>query len=755
MSSKSSAESSAQSTPLVPRQALERLVEILDTDPPGGVALLGSEGVGKTTLAGQAAERLGRGDPVWVLGTAALSMVPFGAFGSLIEIHDVGKPAALIQSAAESLLVRANSAPIIVDNARLLDPLSATLVYQLALEASRAPASPLIVNVRSVLRAPQVVSALWEDGLLQRFDVPPLDAAETAAIVAAAPGRRGADAATMYRHSAGNALHLQLLLATGGTEETLAGAIDRYLSQLPQPVRDVLAYLCIFEPLNRDHLVALTDEETVAKSLETGAIQSRDTGVYAGHPLFLERLATSLDKALVQRLRTAVAGRLATEPSQTPADRLSRTLLALQCDAPVDGDSVVAATQEALRLGDLGLAERLARGALDRGEQFSRQFEARLALSSTLAWQGRGREADAVLAAVDTTGLSDQQVMDWAVPRAANQFWMLSEPERATAFLNNVRRRVITPSARITLDALSATFAMNAGNVHHAVAVAEQVLAHPDAPDMAVAWAASAAALSSARMGHFAAVAPLVDRALSSEYPGLLRFTVGLAETTTLLMAGQIQTAYETAQLFTDFAELAQPGRAIGEVLLAQVLLARGEAAAAEELLRPASATLERTGYSWGPLALTLLATALGYQGNVPESAKALARAQARHGTKSAMFAPELGVARAWRLATIDDRPGAITAARDAARMAQRSGQNAIAVRAWHEAARLGDRRAAAGLAQIIDAVDCAYTRMAMEHASALAAGDAAGLAAAAEQLAAAGFNGAAEDARTQAEMVG
>ena len=70
---------------------------------------------------------------MWVLGTAALSMVPFGAFGSLIEIHDVGKPAALIQSAAESLLVRANSAPIIVDNARLLDPLSATLVYQLAL----------------------------------------------------------------------------------------------------------------------------------------------------------------------------------------------------------------------------------------------------------------------------------------------------------------------------------------------------------------------------------------------------------------------------------------------------------------------------------------------------------------------------------------------------------------------------------------------------------------------------------------------
>ena len=744
-----------ESTPLVQRRAVDRVVEILDTNPPGGVALLGNEGVGKTTLAGQAAERLGRGDPVWVVGTATQSLVPFGAFGSLIDVHDAGKPAALIQSAADSLLAHANSAPIIVDNARLLDPLSATLVYHLAQEASRPSGSPLIVTVRSVLRAPQVVSALWQDGMLERFDVPPLDAAETAAFVTAAGGEAGdaseAEVATLYRRSSGNALHLRLLMITGGNEETLAGVIDRYLVRLPESVRDVLGYLCVFEPLTRADLIALTDAAAVEQAVDLGSAQSRDTGMYSGHPLYLEQLARTLDKAHVQRLRAAVADQLATRPSRTPADRLGRTLLALQGDAPIDGDSVVAATQEALRLGDLGLAERLARGALERGERFSRQFEARLALSATLAWQGRGREADTVLAEVNPVGLSDQQVMDWAVPRAANQFWMLSEPERATAFLHNVQRQVTTPTARITLDALSATFAMNAGNVRGALAAAEEVLANADAPDTAVAWAASAGALSSARMGRFEAVGPLVDRALASEYPGLLRFTVGLAETTTLLMAGQIQAAYDTAQHFTDFAELAQPGRAIGEVLLAQVLLARGEAAAAEELLRPAAAILDRTGYSWGPLALTLLATALAYQGDVPGSAKALARAQARHGTKSALFAPELGIARAWRLATIDDLPGAITAARDAARMAQRSGQNAIAVRAWHEATRLGDRRAAAGLAQIADTVYCEYTRMTLAHARALAAGDLAGLAAAADELAAAGFGGAAADAARQA----
>ena len=732
------------SWPLVTRRALDRVVDILDANP-AGVALIGNEGVGKTTLAAQAARRLGRGEPLWAIGTLSQSSIPFGAFGPLLQVDDAGKPAAMIAAAADSLLAKANSAPIIVDNARLLDPLSASLVYRLAKEGT----CPLIVTVRSVLRAPQVVSALWDDGLLERCEVIPLDAGETAAAVAAAGG---GDTATLYRRSAGNPLHLRLLMTTGGTEETLPAAIDRYLGGLPAPIRRVLGYLCVFEPLSRADLVSLTDETAVESAVDVGAAQVRTTpageAVYSGHPLFLERMATAIDRFEVQRLRTAVAGHLGSTPSRTPADRMGRTLLALQGDGPLDTETVVSAAEEALRLGDLCLAERLAGGALEREDHLG----ARLAMSYALAWQGQGREADAVLDAVDTAGLSEEQMMAWALPRAANQFWMLSEPERATTFLHNVRGRVGAESSRLTLDALSATFAMNAGNVGRAVEVADEVLTHADAPDMAVAWAASATALSSARMGRFDAAGAAVRRALGSDYPGLLRFTIGLAETTTLLMEGRTDAAFETARRYTDFAELAQPGRAIGEVLLAQVLLARGDAAAAAELLRPASATLERTGYSWGPLALSYLTTALAYRGEIAESAKALARAQSRHGTKSAMFAAELGIARAWRLATIGDRAAAITAARDAARTAKRSGQLAVAVRAWHEAARLGDRRAGDALAPLVESVPCEYGEMALAHATALATADSAGLRSAAEGLAAAGFKGAAADADRQAK---
>ncbi len=705
------------------RQLVDEIAELLAERDTGGIALLGVDGVGKTTLAAQIAERLGQRSPVRVIGTATQSQIPFGAFDSLVNITEVGKPAVLIQAALDSLLTQnslltqADDALIIIDDAHLLDPLSATLVYQLAqhLKSAQPRRGRILVTARSTPPIPTAVAALWEDGLLRRVDVPPLNGAETAEVIAATDS--GADAVEFYRRSAGNPLHLRLMVMTGDPERSLPELIDRYLAGLPVAAREVLGYLSVREPLARADLVALSTVEAVDTVEATGAVQRIGSEVYCGHPLFADHIAAGAAAPHLRRLRSEVAARLATHPHRHLGDRLGRSVLSMASDTPEPVDDVVVAAQEALRLGDLGLSEQLAATALEREER----FDGRLALSYALAWQGRGREADHVLAGVDPDTLSEDQVLAWALPRAANQFWMLSEPERATAFLATIRRRVNGASARLTLDALSATFAMNAGNLTRALDIATEVLATPDAPDIAVAWAASAAALSSARMGRFADVGRFVDRALGTEYPGLLRFTVGLAETTTLLMAGRTQAAYDTAAGFTDVAELAQPGRSIGELLLAEVLIARGEPADAAVLLAPASAMLERTGYSWGPLSLTYLATALAQQGEISESAKALSRAESRHGTKSALFAPELAVARAWRLATVGDHYGAIAAARDAARMAERTGQYAIAVRAWHDAARLGDARAADALTKIAASADCEFTRMALEHARAVA----------------------------------
>ncbi|GAA2537152.1 hypothetical protein GCM10010409_09400 [Mycolicibacterium diernhoferi] len=391
--------------------------------------------------------------------------------------------------------------------------------------------------------------------------------------------------------------------------------------------------------------------------------------------------------------------------------------------------SPAGAAADALGRGDLAAAEDLARAALRAGES----LPARLTLAQALAWQGRGRDADAVLAEVDPGTLAEADLVAWALPRAANQFWMLDEPERATAFLRATRARL---QSATTVDALLSTFAMNAGSPQRALDLAEAVLRTPDAEDRAIGWAASTAALSAARMGRFAPVDSLAMRASAAGHPGLLRFTSAFGQTTALTMAGELDRAESLAR---QLAAPAQPSSAIAQVLLGEVLLTRGELDEAVSLLWEAATALSVTGYSWGPLAWMLSAQALGRQGRAVDAAKALARAESRHGLKSMLFAPELALARAWTCSARRDPVGAVAAARDAARAAARGGQSAVAVRALHDAACLGDNRAGESIAAL--EMDCTFAGLALEHARALAGRDDTRLESVAKRLAAFGIS--------------
>lgn len=543
-----------------------------------GALLTGARGSGKTTAARAAYDELTPGfeRAAWINGTAADSAVPFAAFERLFTVPETGRTVQVLQAARDAL---GTGLLLVVDDGHLLDRLSASLVYQLAVSG----AARVIVTAAADHFLPEGISALVRDRLV----VP----------VAA--------------------------------EEPDAAAVPA----APEPA---------LPPLDDDGVVA----------------------------------------------------------------RLRRAVRALDAADEQPGAELAAAAGDALRLGDLELAERLGRAALPAGG-----LAARVTMSYALAWQGRGLDADAVLAEVDAAVLSEPELMAWALPRAANQFWMLSQPERATAFLRTVRGRVQTRAAQVTLDALSATFAMNAGNLAKAMQLADSVLASADPSDTAVGWAASAAALSCARTGRLTEVDAFADRALAAGQPGLLRFTSGLGQTTALLLAGEPDKAQQLARELIDFTQSQQPGRAIGEVLLADVLIARGELDAAIELLQDAAKVLSPTGYSWGPLAWMLLARALGQRGATAEAGRALSRAEARHGLKSMLFAPELALARAWTTAARRDRHGAIAAAREAFRAAERGGQSAVALRALHDAAVLGDVRAA-GCFDRID-LDCAFGRQA------------------------------------------
>jgi hypothetical protein len=717
------------------------------------VVLVGADGVGKTQLARDCAERFAAGKPStvvrWVVGTATGRIVPFGAFRDLLDVAETGRPAELLRAAHDCLTGDGGELLFVVDDAHNLDHLSATLTYQLALSRS----ARLIVTVRADTELPEAVAALSADELLNLVEVEPLDRSATAVLLESALGTPPDAAATdeVFRHSQGNPLHLRHLVQGGELENglPLPALIDGYLAGLPTPVRTVLDYLALAEPLPRGDLTALAGEHAVDDAETVGAVASDEQEmVFAGHPLYTDRVRAAQPPATARALRTSLVEQLAARPPDHVGHRLRLSALAVGSDAPDSVADLATAAQHALRLGELELAEQLARAALERSDGLA----ARLPLAYALTWQGRGREAGAVLEAVDPEQLSQPELIEWALPRAANQFWMLSEPERATAFLQTMRNRISAPTALATLDALAATFAMNAGTPLRALRIADEVLASPHADRVAVGWAASAAALSSARTGRFDQVEALAGRAMAADYPGLLRFTSGFGRITALLMAGRLNDARALAQRYTDFAELQQPGRAIGETLVGYVAIAQGDFDAAVRLLSRAADPLARTGYSWGPLSLTLLAQAFGQQGEQLEAAKVLSRAESRHGLKSALFAPELALAKAWSKAARGDTTGAIEAAREAVQAAERGGQSAIALRALHDATRLGDARAVFKAERLSVEVDCVLGRLTLAHARALADSDAAALTDVAADLADRGLHPAAADASAQAQ---
>ena len=303
--------------------------------------------------------------------------------------------------------------------------------------------------------------------------------------------------------------------------------------------------------------------------------------------------------------------------------------------------------------------------------------------------------------------------------------------------------------AGATLEALLGTFTMNAGSPERAIQLARDVLQSPHADQQAIGWAAAAAALCNARMGEFADVDDLAARAIAAGHPGLLRFTSAFGQTTALVLSGRLDRAQQLAQGLVDASQPPTPSHAIGQLLVADVLIARGEAGEAVEMLQSAATALAPTGYSWSPLAWMLLAQALGQLGRIADAGRMLAKAEARHGLKSMLFAPELSLARAWTAAARHDGPDAVNAAREAARAAERGGQSAVALRALIDAVRLGDSRAADAIERLN--LRCTVAPMALSYARALTAGDADALQESAAAFESVGMHGVAADAARQA----
>ena len=509
----------------VPRgQSLGLLESTLKSKNRLGTVLAGSAGVGKTVLARHAvdrfAQRHGGVSVQWLAGTASARQIPFGAFSHLVDVAGVGDSPTLLRSARASLLQRGGQGLLLaIDDAHHLDNLSATLVHQLALTGS----ARFVITVRTGEQAPDAITSLWKDRLLDRLDVEPFDVAQTKSLLEAVLGgpMETSSAGAVFTASQGNPLYLRHLTESAigsgvlrqvdgiwqlrghiGLSAELSALIGRHLDALPPAVTSVLEYLAVEEPLSLRDLSQLAGREALEEAEDQRVIEvvkrGDDLVVHSAHPLYAEQVRATLGQIATRRLRTQLVAQLSSKPIEHVSARLRLAALAIESDTPPPVDDVVTSSWEAMRLGDLVLGERLAQSALDR----SGGLAARLPLAHALSWLGRGPDADQVLTPVEPDSLSEWDLTAWTLPKAANQFWMLNQPEAAVDFLYAMRDRVAEPAAVATIDALVATFAMNSGDPRRAVEIAAEVLDSPASQDLAVAWAAATAALSSARTGQ-------------------------------------------------------------------------------------------------------------------------------------------------------------------------------------------------------------------------------------------------------------
>ena len=118
-------------------------------------------------------------------GTESARSIPLGVFAHLVGPSASSDPVAYLSAARQSLLSDGQTI-IGVDDAHLLDELSATLLHQLAIDR----AVHIVATVRSGETVPDAVTSLWKDRHLLRLTLAPFTKEQSVELVESVLGGR-------------------------------------------------------------------------------------------------------------------------------------------------------------------------------------------------------------------------------------------------------------------------------------------------------------------------------------------------------------------------------------------------------------------------------------------------------------------------------------------------------------------------------------------------------------------------------------
>ena len=713
-----------------------------------GVVLMGDSGVGKSTLARALADILESRElnVRFVLCTETGRAVPFGAFYWLTTLVTAREPAAML-AAAQRALEQEENLVVAVDDAHLLDPLSASLVYHLAARGS----ARLIVTITSGHALPDPVIALWKERLLLTLHVEAFTRQQTELLARTV---LGGDVATelideLQDRTSGNPLFLRGLLIPGRENGVLVhtdagwqlhGTLrgDRQLYDLlefrlrsfgPEEL-EAVEVLGAAEVLDWEVLRGLCDADAVGCLERRGIIQ-----LVADRSHTVARLFHAvLGEAAIQRagiVRTRQLNGLLAQHLQKQiqaAERYSRQVdvrtqvqlaqFMMRSDLTPDLDSMIDAAASALRMGNIDCGAELARFALDRGGG----LRAAIMLAEAMFWQGRTAAVDTVLADVDPQGASELVTAHGCL-RATNMFFR-GQVEQARQELLNLRDRVESGARVELITAMEVLFAYLSGDLSTAVETGLALCAQ-DVPPVVKAWAAAPLCWALAyigRTGDFRRTADAGVRAAELGQSSPLQLIIGVAEALVSTEAGDYSAAERVRQRYAAMPVSAHAGHPAVHVMLGLVNLGRGAlASACSAFHHSLSAMSDSTSFTWSMLVAAWTAQAEGARGNHEAATAALRHSEEAYGPQTAVYLSELELARAWERASVDETAAALRHSLRAAHTAGKSGMCVVELRALHTAVRFGDQKCAARVETLARSLNTPLAEAVAVHARGLA----------------------------------
>lgn len=443
-----------------------------------GVVVIADAGVGKSRLVREGLEAAERDGAFveWVQATRSAAAVPLGAMSGLVpdEVRS-DDIVALMRRCGEELRVRAAGRQVVVgvDDAQLLDPVSAALVLHLVASGSVF----VLATVRAGEPCPDAVVSLWKDDTARRMELGHLSDDAIRSLVEAALGDPVQEAALdwVVKVSRGNVLYVRELVR-GAVEAgslvpssgfwrlegrptvspSLVDLIGQRMDGLSAAHRHSVELLALGEPLALEEIGELTSEDTLLEAESRGLIVTEGKQVRLAHPLYGETVRLRLPPLRAHNLRLQLVEVLERRDPFGSDEALKAARLRLDAGAALSTQLALDGARAANHAGDPDLGAELATLA-----GADTDVVAAMLLAQSHTMRNRYEEAEAALAAVEPLASTDASARDYLRQRLSLYHWGLRRAGETSALLDRADTwsqdagwRRFTGRIRLTYDAL-------------------------------------------------------------------------------------------------------------------------------------------------------------------------------------------------------------------------------------------------------------------------------------------------------------